>query len=111
MVEPQGQGSFLPSFSDNSLFLCIILCPFLTCVSEGYPFLRLLVVSKKEVAAIICVFSIHDKFSCKFINVAGKVGLEPTTYGLKTRCSTIELLPFIMLNLGWGFIDNKPNPN
>ena len=25
--------------------------------------------------------------------MAGKVGLEPTTYGTKNRCSTIELLP------------------
>ena len=25
--------------------------------------------------------------------LAGKVGLEPTTYGTKNRCSTIELLP------------------
>ena len=27
--------------------------------------------------------------------MAGKVGLEPTTYGTKNRCSTIELLPSI----------------
>ena len=60
MVEPQGQGSFLPIFSDNSLSLWTTLWPRFTFVSEGYPFLRLLMVSKKEVAAIICVFSIHD---------------------------------------------------
>ncbi len=44
---PHGQGSFRPSRSSSSLSPWTIRTPPLTCVSEGKPFRRLLIVSKK----------------------------------------------------------------
>ena len=45
---PHGQGSFRPSRSSRSLPPWTIRTPRLTCVSEGNPFRRLLIVSKKR---------------------------------------------------------------
>ena len=44
---PHGQRSFRPSFSSSSLSPCTTRTPRLTLVSEGNPFRRLLIVSKK----------------------------------------------------------------
>lgn len=41
-VDPQGQGSLRPSFSNSSLSTCTTRIPRLTCVSEGKPLRRLL---------------------------------------------------------------------
>jgi hypothetical protein len=46
--EPQGQMSFRPSFSVSSLSSLTTLSPRFTLVSDGYPFLRLLVISKAQ---------------------------------------------------------------
>ena len=45
--EPQGQRSFLPSFSSSNLSPWTTRSPRLTCVSDGNPLRRLLIVSKK----------------------------------------------------------------
>lgn len=45
--EPQGQRSFLPSFSSSNLSPWTVRSPRLTCVSDGYPRRRLLIGSKK----------------------------------------------------------------
>lgn len=47
LPEPQGQRSFRPSFSSSSLPPLTTRTPRLTCVSDGYPRRRLLIVSKK----------------------------------------------------------------
>jgi hypothetical protein len=47
LPELQGQRSFLPSFSSSSLSPWTTRSPRLTCVSEGNPRRRLLIVSKK----------------------------------------------------------------
>ena len=47
-LEPHGQRSFRPSFSSSSLSPWTTRTPCLTCVSDGKPFRRLLVVSKKR---------------------------------------------------------------
>jgi hypothetical protein len=57
LPDPQGHGSFLPSFSTSSLSPWTILMPRLTCVSDGNPFLRLLVTSK---ANLFDIFGFHD---------------------------------------------------
>ena len=44
---PQGQRSLRPSFSSSCLSPCTTRTPRLTCVSEGKPLRRLLIVSKK----------------------------------------------------------------
>jgi hypothetical protein len=31
--------------------------------------------------------------------MVGAVGIEPTTFGLKGRCSTTELRPYILVNI------------
>jgi hypothetical protein len=31
--------------------------------------------------------------------MVGAVGIEPTTFGLKGRCSTTELRPYMLLNI------------
>jgi hypothetical protein len=49
MRDPQGQRSFLPSFSDNSLLPWTIRTPRFTFVSDGNPLRRLLIVSKKTI--------------------------------------------------------------
>src|SRR5262249_21933336 len=55
--ELHGQRSFLPSFSVSSFSPRTILTPRFTCVSEGKPFLRLLVRSK-------AVLLLHMYFLC-----------------------------------------------
>ena len=46
LPDPQGQRSFRPSFSSSSLSPWTILSPRLTCISDGNPRRRLLIVSK-----------------------------------------------------------------
>ena len=46
LPDPQGQRSFRPSFSSSSLSPWTILTPRLTCISDGKPCRRLLIVSK-----------------------------------------------------------------
>jgi hypothetical protein len=48
--DPQGQRSFLPSFSESSLFPRTIRTPRFTFFSEANPLRRLLIVSKKMAA-------------------------------------------------------------
>jgi hypothetical protein len=45
--DPQGQRSFLPSFSVSSLLLWTMRTPRFTFASDGKPLRRLLIVSKK----------------------------------------------------------------
>ena len=47
LPEPQGHKSLRPSFSSSSLSPCTMRTPRLTCVSDGKPVRRLLIVSKK----------------------------------------------------------------
>ena len=50
-----GQRSLRPSFSSRSLSPCTMRTPRLTCVSDGNPFRRLLIVSKKTAVRCSCV--------------------------------------------------------
>ena len=52
LLLPQGHRSLRPSFSSSSLSPCTTRTPRLTCVSEGYPLRRLLMVSKKQFFAV-----------------------------------------------------------
>lgn len=52
---PHGQRSFRPSFSSSSLSPRMMRTPRLTCVSEGNPFRRLLIVSKKWLFVVVVV--------------------------------------------------------
>jgi len=47
LLEPQGQRSLRPSFSSSSLSPWTACTPRFTCVSDGYPRRRLLMLSKK----------------------------------------------------------------
>jgi len=58
LPDPHGHGSLRPSFSTSSLSPCTNRKPRLTCVSDGKPFLRLLVTWK---ARLVDVFSFHDR--------------------------------------------------
>ena len=53
---PHGQRSLRPSFSSSSLSPLTIRTPRLTCVSDGNPFRRLLIVSKKTAVRRSCVW-------------------------------------------------------
>jgi hypothetical protein len=64
-VEPQGQGSLRPSFSTSSLFPRTTRAPRFTRVSDGNPFRRLLVRSKKG-AVLIQIMTCHMKLLVKF---------------------------------------------
>ena len=64
--EPHGQGSFLPSFSESSLSPCTTLKPFFTCVSEGYPFLLLLIGSKGKL-----IFDVLFHVEAPFLQIYG----------------------------------------
>ena len=58
LPEPQGQRSFRPSLSSSSLSPCTTRTPRFTCVSDGNPRRRLLIVSKKWLFVemfVICV--------------------------------------------------------
>ena len=48
-----------PSFSTSSLVPWTMRTPFLTCVSLGYPFRRLLVRSKKGAVFVCLILGIH----------------------------------------------------
>jgi hypothetical protein len=52
-----GQRSLRPSFSSSSLSPLTIRTPRLTCVSDGKPFRRLLIVSKKTAVRRSCVWT------------------------------------------------------
>ena len=54
---PQGQRSLRPSFSSRSLSPCTMRTPRPTCVSDGKPFRRLLIVSKKTAVRHNCVWT------------------------------------------------------
>ena len=54
---PHGQRSLRPSFSSSSLSPLTIRTPRLTCVSDGNPFRRLLIVSKKMAVRRSCVWT------------------------------------------------------
>ncbi len=54
---PHGQRSLRPSFSSRSLSPCTMRTPRPTCVSEGKPFRRLLIVSKKTAVRQNCVWT------------------------------------------------------
>ena len=56
--DPQGQRSFLPSFSSSSLLPWTIRTPRFTFVSDGNPLRRLLIVSKKWL--LVEVLMVHD---------------------------------------------------
>jgi hypothetical protein len=53
--EPHGHGSLRPSFSISSLNPRTIRSPRFTCVSDGNPFRRLLVRSKKGAVIVVDV--------------------------------------------------------
>ena len=52
---PQGQRSFRPSFSSNSLSPWTMRTPRFTFVSDGNPFRRLLIVSKKALVVVVAI--------------------------------------------------------
>lgn len=54
---PHGQRSLRPSFSSRSLSPCTMRTPRPTCVSDGNPFRRLLIVSKKMAVRRSCVWT------------------------------------------------------
>ena len=54
---PHGQRSLRPSFSSRSLSPCTMRTPRPTCVSDGKPFRRLLIVSKKTAVRRNCVWT------------------------------------------------------
>ena len=54
---PHGQRSLRPNFSSSCLFPCTTRTPGLTCVSDGKPFRRLLIVSKE--LHFVCVLISH----------------------------------------------------
>ena len=54
---PQGQRSLRPSFSSRILSPCTMRTPRPTCVSDGNPFRRLLIVSKKTAVRRICLWT------------------------------------------------------
>ncbi len=54
---PHGQRSLRPSFSSRSLSPCTMRTPRFTCVSDGNPFRRLFIVSKKTAVRQICVWT------------------------------------------------------
>ncbi len=66
---PHGQRSLRPSFSSRSLSPCTMRTPRPTCVSDGKPFRRLLIVSKKTAVRQNCVWtwdtSIHNSVQKK----------------------------------------------
>jgi hypothetical protein len=35
----------------------------------------------------------NNHMNCQLVRLVGAVGIEPTTFGLKGRCSTTELRP------------------
>jgi hypothetical protein len=47
LPDPHGQRSLRPSFSDSSLLPWTMRTPRFTCISDGNPFRRLLILSKK----------------------------------------------------------------
>lgn len=58
LPDPHGQRSFLPSFSSSNLLPWTTRTPRFTCVSDGYPRRRLLIVSKKMAVRL------NDRGSC-----------------------------------------------
>ena len=59
---PQGQRSLRPSFSSSCLSPCTTRTPRLTCVSEGKPLRRLLIVSKKTPDLGSCVWPWYTSY-------------------------------------------------
>lgn len=70
LPEPQGQRSFLPSFSSSSLPPLTTCTPRLTCVSDGYPRRRLLIVSKKMAVRRIVRGSYVAWYTSNWVRVA-----------------------------------------
>lgn len=82
LPEPQGQRSFRPSFSSSSFRPWTTRTPRLTCVSDGYPRRRLLIVSKKMAVRRI----VHG--SCVAWRTSGSVDVLPIDTAVRKRFAT-----------------------
>lgn len=78
LPEPHGHGSLRPSFSSSSFSPCTIRSPRLTCVSDGNPRRRLLIVSKQRPVFAVSMLSHDAPPSCGLSN-------NPRTDGVERR--------------------------